>query len=249
MLEKFRKWMSFNPPGALDIGGWDEFESKFRKKAPVRYFIKHFVEQIEDIISILSHFAWAIQYRTIHKYHLVDTKLDPGYHEIDKRMLHANFELLVDYVEIECANMATAFKSKERKAAMGWRRHLPAFLRFSEFRSRDLGIKHLEWETTLASPTMNEYERSTGQAQRAVQVILLYTWWKEVYPNRKELESPDQASVGLEFLSKRWKKENPDMSEKISQWSRDHFQQELDWDKEEQEMLIALMKIRKGLWT
>ena len=242
--------MRFNPPPALDMDGWNEFQNEFRKKAPIRYFIEYFiVRKIGYISSDLSRIGWAIRYRTIRKYHLVNTKLNPHYHETDTRMLHANFELLVDFVEIQCANMATVFDDDARKKALGWKFYLPRMLRIKEFRSREQGMKHLEWEATLASPTLNENEASPGQAAQAVQIMILYIWWKDVYPYRETLPSPNEDSIGLDFLSQKWKKANPEMNEKISQWSRDSFQQESDWDKEEEEMLIALMKIRKGLWT
>lgn len=252
MLKQFRKWMNFSPPDFLDMDGWNDFEDKFKKEAPVRYIIKYaIVRRIEHLFHRLDRITWNLRYRFVNKYHLVNTNLAPGYHEIDRRMLHANFELLVDFVEIECANMATAFDAEARKKALGWRWHLPPLLRPAEFRSRELGMKHLEWETTLASPALNEIERSLDQASKAVQIIILYTWWKDAYPNRKELEAPDAPNdgVGLRFLSAKWKKANPECSAAFSQWSRDSFQQEQDWDKEEEEMLIALMKIRKGLWT
>jgi hypothetical protein len=235
--------MNFNPPVSLDMDGWNEFEDKFRKEAPVRYFIKYFIVlKIGDFFTWLSNIAWGIRYRTVRKYHLVNTKLNPGYHEIDTRMLHANFELLVDYVEIECANMAAIADSWQEK-------HIPSILKFKEQRSRELGFKHLQWEATLASAELSEFERSPDQAAKAVQIMILYTWWKDVYPNREILPPPDRGSLRMKFLSKQWKKKNPEMSAKIDQWSRDAFEQETAWDKEEEEMLIALMKIRKGLWT
>ena len=253
MLEKFRQWMNFNPPAALDMDGWNDFEDEFRKKAPFRYFIKYaIVLRIDGLFNLLDRKAWKLRNTYIRKYHLVDTKLDYGYHEIDTRMLHANFELLVDYVEIECANIATAFDGEAREKALGWRYKLPPLLRFKEFRSRELGMKHLEWETTLVNPTLSEYERNLGQAQRAVQVIILYTWWKDAYPNRESLACPlerEDDDKPLRFLSAKWKKDNPEKSEAVAQWSKDSFQQELDWDDEDNEMLIALIKIRKGLWT
>ena len=240
--------MSFNPPNSLDMDGWNAFESEFKRKAPVRYLIQFIATQISYVFASLSRIAWSIRYRTVRKYHLVNTKLNPGYHEIDTRMLHANFELLVDYVEIECANMAD-INDRARLPAPpgGW---LPRIMKVKEFRSRELGMKHLEWETTLSSPTLPELDRSPDQAARAVQVIILYTWWKDIYPNRKALEAPDRGDgVGLEFLSRKWQKANPEMNKKIHQWSIDSHTQEVEWDKEEEEMLMALMKIRKGLWT
>jgi len=251
MLTKFRKWMNFNPPPTHDMDGWNEFEDEFKKEAPIRYFIKYsIVLRIGGFFASLSHIGWAIRYRTVSKYHIVNTQLEPGYQEIDTRMLHANFELLVDYVEIECANMAQIADRHELIAERGWKHsHFPRMLKIKEFRNRELGIQHLQWETTLNAAELSEYERSPQQAAKAVQILILYTWWKDVYPNREELPSPDRNSIGLEFLSKKWKKANPKMSAKIDKWARDSHKQELDWDKEEEEMLIALMKIRKGLWT
>lgn len=252
MLKQFRKWMNFNPPKSLSMDGWADFEDEFKKEAPIRYVIKYaIVRKIGYFFDRIGRIVWNLRYRFIHKDHLINTKLGYGYHEVDERMLHGNFELLVDYVEIQCANMATVFKPEKRKAAIGWRYHLPSILRFKRFRSRELGMKHLEWETTLGDPSLNEYERSSDQAARAVQIIILYTWWKDAFPNRKELEAPDSPdnSVGLRFLSAKWKKDHPEYSKAFSQWGRDSFQQELDWDKEDEEMLIALMKIRKALWT
>jgi len=251
MLLKFTKWMNFDPPSSLDMDGWNEFESKFRKKAPIRYFIKYYIVlKIGDFFTWLLNVAWGVRYRTVNKYHLVNTKLNPGYHEIDTRMLHANFELLVDYVEIECANMAHVADRHKLVAERGWKHsYLPPILKSKEVRSREKGMEHLRWEATLASAELGEFERNPSQAARAIQVIILYTWWKDVHPNREELPSPDKESVGLEFLSQKWKKKNPEMSARIDQWARDSHKQELDWDNEEEEMLIALMKIRKGLWT
>jgi hypothetical protein len=243
--------MNFNPPNSLDMDGWNSFENEFRKKAPVRYLIKYgIVLKISYLFASLSHLAWAIRYRTVRKYHLVDTKLNPGYHEIDTRILHANFELLVDYVEIECANMVGVADRAELTAPRGWRGDwFPRVMKLKEKRSRELGMQHLMWETTLASSKLDEMSRSPDQAARAVQVMILYIWWKDTFPNRKALESPDRGNTGLEFLSRKWQKDNPEMNEKIHKWSVDSHIQELEWDKEEEEMLIALMKIRKGLWT
>lgn len=47
-------------------------------------------------------FYWAIRHRYFNKFHIVKMPtLEPGYYDIDTRMLHANFALLVDYVEKE----------------------------------------------------------------------------------------------------------------------------------------------------
>lgn len=40
-----------------------------------------------------------IKHRTINKYHIVNTRLKPGYHDYDTRLLHSSFSLLEEYVE------------------------------------------------------------------------------------------------------------------------------------------------------
>jgi hypothetical protein len=51
----------------------------------------------------LRDFKWYLLHRLApkHRYHLVNTGLEPGYYEIDTRMLYANFQLLVAFVERE----------------------------------------------------------------------------------------------------------------------------------------------------
>ena len=51
-------------------------------------------------VSLRKALRW-IKYRTVprHKYHMVNTGLKPGYYDQDRRMLHACFALLLDYVK------------------------------------------------------------------------------------------------------------------------------------------------------
>lgn len=52
-------------------------------------------------IKKLQDFIWAIRYRAYMKFHIVKLDLKPGYHDIDQRLVHANFCLLAEFVEKE----------------------------------------------------------------------------------------------------------------------------------------------------
>jgi hypothetical protein len=77
----------------------------------------------------------------------------------------------------------------------------------------------------------------------------IYTWWIETYPNR-ENSLPDFPNVESSWLfgSKRDEYRNhPDVIE----WRRIgelHNKMEREWEREEEEMLIRAIKIRKNLW-
>lgn len=248
MYKKFIKWMAFNPPTALSWDGWDDFRKNFKQKAPIRYFIANIL--IENIRKpfIRIKYKFSDLRSRLRRFDRVQTDLKPGYYDVDTRMLHACFSLLTDYVEIECAWMEVVFDKEKLAQFLGPRRFIPRLFRRG-IRSRKYGMQHLHWETTLADANLDPNEQCPGQADEAEKIIVLYTWWKDIRPNRVEIEAPNKGEIGLEILSDRWKKDNPEMSKKMSQWSKDSSAQDDKWDAEDTKMLIELMKIRKGLWT
>lgn len=247
MYKKFIKWMGFNPPSALSWDGWSDFRKKFKQKAPIRYFIIHTL--IDNIQKPFIRIKYKLSNLRSHlrRFDRVQTDLKTGYYDVDTRMIHACFSLLTDYVEIECAWMQVVFDKEKKANFLGLQRFLPRLLRHS-IRSRKHGMEHLQWETTLADPDLDPFEQSPSQADRAEKVIDLYTWWKDVRPNRVKLKAPDR-DVGLESLGDRWKEANPEMAAAISEWGKKSYAQDEAWDKEDTEMLIELMRIRTGLWT
>ena len=241
--------MNFNPPAALDWDGWTDFRKDFRKNAPVRYFISEVLgRKIRDIKDLLTRASWWVRHRTTDRYHVVRTGLEPGWHDVDTKLLHTSFTMLVDYVEEECAWIHIVFDNERLKEALGWKRFLPRIFR-SRFRSRELGLAHLDWEATLDDPSLDEYQRCDSQAEKARIVKELYLWWVDERPQREELPYPVSEHHGLEMLSHRWRDDNKDDYEKIRQWSIDSQAQEEAWDKEDDDKLIQLIKIRKSLWT
>lgn len=249
MLEKFRRWIAFNPPSALSWDDWEKFDTEFKEKAPIRYFlVKVIGSGARRYAYRLSEIPRWVQYRTTRRFHMIDTKLEPGYYDKDTLILHGMFSILVDYVEGELAWMEIAFSTEEMKKELGWRYHLPRMLR-PKYRNREAGLKHLDWEATLDSEALHPNERSPDQARRAKEIKALYLWWTEERPKRKELEHPLDETVGLNSLSQKWKQANPKKDAALTKWARDSHTLEEAWAHEDTVMLLKLVKIRRGLWT
>ena len=95
-IRRFKRWMSFNPPGALTSDGWNSFNEEFYLKAPIRYwfdndFRKIFIYPVKWKYREIT--DW-FRYRIYDRYHVVKTGLPPGYNEVDNTMLHVNFNYL-----------------------------------------------------------------------------------------------------------------------------------------------------------
>ena len=132
-----------------------------------------------------------------------------------------------------------------------WKReHMPFYNHFVPLIRPDLGLQHLEWEMTLDDPSLPIHERSPHQAKRAREVYALYKWWTEIRPARKELEVRRPADEGGSLLSLFSAKirNSPGYKTYLSDLKK-LDKQEAKWHKEDDAMLIRLIKIRKGLWT
>ncbi len=207
-------------------------------------------EQIEDILYMLKDkyilvLDW-VRFRTCRRYHIVNTGMEPGYYDTDTRMLHVNFNLLVDFVEIEKAWMNT-WTDRSKYSKLSW-----FDKKFRRFRSPEDGIAYLNWE-------INQTEL-VHQAKAAKEVLDLYTWWKETRPNR-----PDpyvEANYYEVFKGKTLRDHLVEVqrdgetyytlkrsTKQESQVFKTVTKIEAKYDKEDEQMLIRLIKIRRFLWT
>jgi len=186
--------------------------------------LNYWKNKIEDIFYILKYkyilvLDW-VRFRTSRRYHIVNTGMEPGYYDTDTRMLHVNFNLLVDFVEIEKAWMniwSDGFKYSK----------LPWFDRkFRRFRSPEDGIAYLNWEIEQTS--------CPGQSKAAKTILEIYTWWKETRPNR-----PDP------YVEANYYEVFKDDLVEVQRVRKI----EAKYDKEDEQMLIRLIKIRQFLWT
>jgi len=248
---KFKRWMEFYPPASGTSDAWTDFEIKYRKEAPVRHWFTSTLPYMVyyPIKWRWTHFWDAIRYRVV-KYHVVDTKLKPRWHDKDTLMLHANFSLLVDYVECEKAHRSgndDRYSKRDRVLS----KIIPYYYE-RYYRNPEAGMSHIDWELTLDDPKLPLYERSPEQAKHAKAVKELYLWWTKERPARRDLIAPERDNDDngvLYFLSDRYKEEHPEEYRISRIVSKENGRMEIERDQEDEDMLLRLVKIRKGLWT
>lgn len=173
------------------------------------------------------------------------------YHDPSEVLLHANFQVLVDFVEYEvCVH--------ERPTWYTWMRKIPILGYFIPIaRDRVGGLKHLDWECELTydenwvtkdDPRLGQL---TSQAQAAREKRELYLWWKDVRPNRPDPYVASGISAFFEF--------NPitavfdgSFDNNYDEWrklSDECNRLEREYDEEDERNLIRLIKIRQSMWT
>ena len=251
-IKRLTSWLSYNPPGALSSKGWRLFDKEFSEQAPIRYWVKKTFKK-----KVLLPIKWKydeiksyFRYRLIDRYHIIDTGLPPNYYDTDTLMLHVNFNLLKDFVEVEIALHTYWFSEAAEKAGI-FEKYMPFYYKFVPFRSPALGLQHLDWAATLDDPSLPIHERSDHQAQSAREIKELYLWWVTTRPARKEIEYIPYSNQGFGTLGcfdDDFDKEAEDY--KASRQSSSlSAQQKEEWDNEDTEMLCRLIKIRRALWT
>ena len=178
---------------------------------------------------------------------VIKTGLKSGHYDNHVLMLHGCFNLLVDFVEKEKAAMLYASEGGK----------LSRFDRIN-FRSREAGTKYLDWEITLDSPDMPKHEQSPCQAKNAREQYALYLWWKDVRPLREKKSYHVDDDMEKDFVKQygtmyhfddNWKTEHPEQYDRWKQHQEYSIAQDQLWEKEDQEMLIRLIRINRSLWT
>lgn len=194
-------------------------------------------EKIDDILYDSKYYFDCvidpIRYRTTRRYHVVDTKLKPGYYDKDTIILHSMFSILVDFVEIEKAWLNTWCDGGKYNKTSWIKR------KFGRFRSPEDGLAYLTWEIE---------QTMLSQAEAAKEIFELYNWWKNIRPNRKdpfELACYDKHFDNNEdwFLtSQQFTTEQRKCLDDANKYEEDQY-------NEDNEMLMRIIKIRNCMWT
>jgi hypothetical protein len=266
----FADWIRGTPKkGALTSDGWAEWEDEAKRYHPVRYWLaEEGLGYIQDFVTWPVRKIYDVKYyinnRWVSRTHSLTAHprdIKPGaWCDVGNRFLPCLFNELVDFVEIESAWSHIAWGDKEARAkydppfwASGW-------FRWRTWRCPQAGIDHLDWamglvNTDWCEPDHPEYGKPTGQAIRAKELKELYIWWTVTRPARPDAYDAsgwtdycEQSRVlngGRLFGGKK----TPEL-EKLSDKSHKLLQKiEAAYEKEDEAMMIRLIKARDSLWT
>ena len=269
-IGKFADWIRGTPgPGALTSEGWDAWHTKAQAAHPIRYWIAeegldHLQKFVYYIPDKLNDVRYYINNRWVSNSHALTAHprdIQPGnWSDVGNRFLPCMFNELVDFVEIEQAwHHCIWSDDMKTKYDVPWYRK--GWLRWRTWRSAEAGMEYLRWAETLTNEEfLEEGEKHkaepTYQAKAAKEIIQLYTWWTVTYRNRPDpyeasgwtaaCEASRIANGGrLNFSG-----DKDPVLKKASDKAHKLLQKiEADYEKEDEEMMIRLIKIRGSLWT
>ena len=249
---------------------WDSWNTSAQMKHNFRYWLaEELLDDIQDFVTwpvrTLYNIKYYINNRWVTRSHALTSHprdIKPGnWCDVGNRFLPCLFNELVDFVEIESAWSHIAWGDKEARAkydppfwASGW-------WRWRVWRSPQAGLDHLEWAMALTNEEWLEEDKKgeavpTSQALAAKEIKELYTWWTVTYRNRPDAydasgwteycEASRIANGGrLNFSGDK----SPEL--KVMSDKSHTLLQEIEeaYRKEDEDMLIRLIRIKDALWT
>lgn len=257
-------------PSAGTSKEWRQWKAEAQARHPIRYWIaEEGLDKLQDIWlwipERINDVRYYINNRWVHQTHgMISTSLEKGkFHEFETRMLHSLFDQLVDFIEIEQAWHHCIWDDEARKKFQTpwWQKHW--FFRWGrKWRCPDAGVEYLVWASGLThkedwgvDKDSEHYGTPTQQALTAKEALILYRWWKHERPLRPD---PMDASGWTAYCEQRRKNgyDFLDMEDKTPEEAAQcktaldkSHEIEAAYDQEDEEMMIRLIKIRKGLWT
>lgn len=251
---------------------WSSWKKEAKTKYPIRYYIaEELLDKIQNTIHYPTDKLYDIKYYINNRYitHTHSLTAHPRdiprgeWRDVGNRFLPCLFNELVDFVEVELAWWHLAWSPEERpKYNMPW--WAVGWWRVRAWRCPQAGIDSLKWQMNLkwseeeCSPGSPNIGQPTYQAISAKEIYELYTWWKEVYPNRPDphdlsgwseycnRKRDEFGDDGLDFMQE---SKNPDTVE-LGKTALDKSHEiEEQYKKEDEMMMIRLIKIRDSLWT
>lgn len=245
--------------------GWRNWKRLARAQHPWRYWlaeegldlIQNFVNWPADRINDIRYY---INNRWVTRTHCLTAHARDvprgEWRDVGNRFLPCLFNELVDFVEIELAwsNCRWNEETHRRYGMPWWRRW------YRQWRSEEAAMEYLAWAKTLTNEEFLEEDQKhlaepTAQALAAAEIEVLYRWWKYQRPQRPD---PYDAS-GWTAVWDRRREQHPDeiLPEDETDEEREETRRCLDlldkleqqYEQEDEDMMIRLIKIRQSLWT
>ena len=245
---------------------WREWENEAKTLHPIRYWIvEEGLDYLQNFVNWpadrLNDVRYYINNRWVSRTHGLTSNLEKGrWHEFDTRLLHSMFDELVNFVEIEQAwhHVVWDKDAQKRFETPWWRK---GWLRWRTWRCPDAGVEYLVWASGLkiddsmgVSKGDENFGEPTQQAIGAREILELYRWWKIERPKRQD---PYEVSGWHDICDRRREKgqgilweDDSDTEKEESKKSLDTIHNlELQYEQEDEAMMIRLIKIRRSLWT
>ncbi len=251
---------------------WHEWETRAKAAYPLRWWLaEEGLDMVQKFVMWPSDKLHSIKYyinnRWISRTHSLTAHpqdIKPGqWQDVGNRFLPCLFNELQDFVEIELAWWHLAWASKEERAkynAPWWRF---GWWNMRLWRCPQAGLDNLEWQRNLRFGEDEGFEKGdphigqlTPQAKNAQEILDLYNWWTQVYRNRPEpmeasgwsayCEAARLANGGKMMFGADKTPELKKMSDKAM---KKLHKIEADYEKEDEAMMIRLIKVRNALWT
>jgi len=267
---KFADWLRGTPKlGCGTSEQWDAWYAEAATAHPIRYWIaeegldyaQKIVYYIPDKLNDVRYYVNNRWVSHSHRLTAHPRDIRPGsWSDVGNRFLPCLFNELVDFVEVEQAWHHCMWSDDAKtKFDVPWYRS--GWLRWRTWRCPEAGLEYLRWAETLTNEEfLEEGEKHkaepTYQAKAAKEIIELYTWWTQTYRNRPDpyeasgwtaaCEAQREANGGrLSFSNPKDPvlKKQSDKAHKLLQ------KIEADYTKEDEAMMIRLIKIRESLWT
>lgn len=196
--------------------------------------------------------------RFIDKTYRCDTKLPKyQYHEIETRMFHSMFELLVDYVESEVAWESIVMESFSDD--LSFKRKLELKLAFTlqkfnivNFRNAEIGVQRLLGNDDFDFDIQKAGQEFADHPNSGQQLVDLYKWYKEVYLTREDDYICEETKTRYYLKYREMPPEtslNNLSDKKVGNYFDIFRTVEEELDKEEDEKLSQLISLRRTMWT
>jgi hypothetical protein len=269
-IGKFADWIRGTPkPNCGTCEEWDAWEATAKFAHPVRWWIaEEGLDYLQTIVCYipdkLNDVRYYINNRWVSHSHALTAHprdIKPGsWSDVGNRFLPCLFNELVDFVEIEQAwhHCMWSDEAKTEFEVPWWR---SGWLRWRTWRCPEAGMEYLKWASTLTNEEFLDEDKKheavpTYQATSAKEIIELYTWWTVTYRNRPDpyeasgwtaaCEAQREANGGkLSFSTPK----DPALRKTQDKAHKILHKIEKDYAKEDEEMMIRLIRIRESLWT
>ena len=252
---------------------WQEWETRAKRDFPIRWWIaEEGLGHLQDFVTWPVRKLYDIKYyvnnRWITKSHALTAHprdISPGsWSDVGNRFLPCLFNELVDFVEIELAWWHLVWEGKEKRAKYNMPWWAAGWWRVRTWRCPQAGLDNLEWQRNLKyddewiGADDPKYGKPTPQAIGAQEILDLYTWWTVTYRNRPD---PHDASGWSAYCDASreanggslWGSLNADKTPELKKMSNKAHKLlqkiEADYAKEDEAMMIRLIKVRNSLWT